>query len=38
VYWLVFLRKPELHVQLGQSNSLRIDMTWCFYTGTKGVI
>jgi hypothetical protein len=31
----VFLRKPELQVQLGQSNSLKIDMTCCFYTGTK---
>ena len=34
----VFLRKPELQVQLGQSNSLKIDMTCCFYTGTKGDI
>ncbi len=34
----VFLRKPELQVQLGQSNSLKVDMTCCFYTGTKGDI
>ncbi len=34
----VFLRKPELQVQLGQSNSLKINMTCCFYTGTKGDI
>jgi hypothetical protein len=34
----VFLRKLELMVQLGQSNSLKVDMTCCFYTGTKGDI
>jgi hypothetical protein len=34
----VFLRKPELQVQLGQSNSLKVDMSCCFYTGTKGDI
>jgi hypothetical protein len=34
----VLRRKPELQVQLGQSNSLKIDMTCCFYTGTKGDI
>jgi hypothetical protein len=42
VDWLVdsgnFLRKPELQVQLGQSNSLKIGMTCCFYTGIKGDI
>ena len=32
----VFLRKPELQVQLGQSNSRKIDKTCCFYTGIKG--
>jgi hypothetical protein len=34
----VFLRKPGLQVQLGHSNSIKIDMTCCFYTGTKGDI
>ena len=34
----VFLRKPELQVQLGQSNSLRVDMSCCFYTSTNGDI
>jgi hypothetical protein len=34
----VFLRKQELLVQLGRSNSLKVDMTCCCYTGTKGDI
>jgi hypothetical protein len=34
----VFLRKPELQNQLGQSNSLKVDMTCYFYTVTKGDI
>jgi hypothetical protein len=32
----VFLRRPDQQVQLGQSNSLKVDMTCCFHTGTKG--
>ena len=34
----VFLRKPELQVQLGQSNSLKVETTCCFYMDIKGDI
>ncbi len=34
----VFLRKPEIQVQLGNSNSLKVDIICCFNTGTKGSI
>jgi hypothetical protein len=34
----VMLRKPELQLQIGQSASLKRDMTGSFYTGTKGAI
>jgi hypothetical protein len=34
----VMLRKPELQLQIGQSASLKRDMTGSFYTGTKGAV